>query len=145
VDYLQRDGISLDPNAGLEISLLPTYSPSGWSFSKSGQSAMHEMKYELVHKMRMLAKKGSILMGSPLWWMSLNGKNPEQIGGFYTTRIVMAESQDAAIALAIEVVRHELRPIQRNPPDSPVRMEIEECEKLEGIVTWQGAGFSFWC
>jgi len=80
--------------------------------------------------------------GSPFWW-SLDGK-VEEIGGFYTTRFVMSDSRDAAIAQAVEIVMRDLLPTARNPPDSPVRIEIDECAKLDGVVTRQGAGLSFW-
>src|SRR6266568_2460378 len=83
-----------------------------------------------------------MLMGEPLWW-ALDGKL-EEIGGFYTTRYVMASSSEEARARAVRMVTNEIQRIARNPPDSPVRIQIEECSKLDGFVTRQGAGFSFW-
>ncbi len=83
-----------------------------------------------------------ILMGKPLWWV-LDGKI-EEIGGFYTTRFVMASSSEEATARAVRIVTNDIQRIARNPPGSPVRIQTEECSKLDGFVTRRGAGFAFW-
>lgn len=89
------------------------------------------------HPYRVLVK------GRPLWWATSDG-TVEEIGGFCTNRVVMAECPDVAAARAIEIVRREIRSIARNPSASPVRIEIDECVKLDGLVTRQGGGFGFW-
>jgi len=83
-----------------------------------------------------------MMMGTPLWWV-LEGR-VEEIGGFYTTRHVMASSSEEATARAVRMVTSDLRRIARNPAGSPIRIQIEECSKLDGFVTRQGGGFSFW-
>ncbi|HYV66105.1 MAG TPA: hypothetical protein VE964_07665 [Myxococcales bacterium] len=66
----------------------------------------------------------------------------QEVGGFYTTRCVLASSPEEAVARAVRVARRELK--ERNPPESPVRIEIEEVAELGGYATWLGGGFTFW-
>jgi hypothetical protein len=80
-----------------------------------------------------------MMMGTPLW-LVLDG-NVEEIGGFYTTRWLMASSSEEA---TIRAMRMDLQPIARNPAGSPVQIQIEECSKIDGFVTRRGGGFSFW-
>ncbi|HXN83707.1 MAG TPA: hypothetical protein VN883_14615 [Myxococcales bacterium] len=68
----------------------------------------------------------------------------EEIGGFYATRVVMAKCREEANGRAVETVTREIRTIARNPPESPLRIEIDACMKLDRLVTEQGGGFSFW-
>ncbi|SRR5216683_5730722 len=54
-----------------------------------------------------------ILMGKPLWWV-LDGKI-EEIGGFYTTRFVMASSSEEATARAVRMVTSDIERIAQTP------------------------------
>jgi hypothetical protein len=83
-----------------------------------------------------------LMKGEPLWLMLVD--QVEEIGGFYTTRWVLASSPEEAVAHAVRIVRQDLEREARNPPESPVRIEIEEVAELGGYVTWQGGGFTFW-
>jgi len=86
---------------------------------------------------------GVTLKGEPLWWTGLHGQI-EEIGGFYTTRYVMASSPEGAAELARRMVSRELQRFARNPLGSPVCIDIEEVSKIEGFLTWRGGGFAFW-
>jgi hypothetical protein len=83
------------------------------------------------------------LRGEPLWWTGPQA-GIEEIGGFYTTRWVMASSDREAAEGAVRMVRNEVQRFARNPPGSPLCVEIEECLKLDGFLTWRGGGFAFW-
>jgi hypothetical protein len=84
-----------------------------------------------------------LVVGTPLWWSAPEG-GIEETGGFYTTRNVMARSPEAAISRVKEMVGCEASSFARNPPESPLRIEVEKCDRLRGWVAWRGAGFSFW-
>jgi hypothetical protein len=83
------------------------------------------------------------LKGEPLWWTGFEGAI-EEIGGFYTTRWVMAPSHQEAAARALRMVKKEVQRFARNPSGSPLCVEVEECVKLDGFLTWRGGGFTFW-
>jgi len=74
-----------------------------------------------------------MVRGEPLWWRD-GDANVAVNGGFYSTRVVMARSQDEAEAAAIDLVRDEVRKIARNPNGSPVIFDIEECARMRGIA-----------
>jgi hypothetical protein len=84
-----------------------------------------------------------ILKGEPLWWTGDDG-TPEEIGGFYTTRCVMAWSSGDAIMRATAMVMKETEKFARNPADMPIRIEADECMRLRGCVKTAGRGFTFW-
>ena len=82
-----------------------------------------------------------IVKGKPLWWLEGDKK---EVGGFYTTRIVMADSRRLAIERAIELVKHEVGAFAKNPADDPVVVQAEQCMEVSGIVMRQISGFTFW-
>jgi len=84
-----------------------------------------------------------ILKGKPLWWTG-DGGTPEEIGGFYTTRWVMAWSSGDAIMQATAMVMKETEKFARNPADMPIRIEADHCTRLRGCLTTAGRGFTFW-
>ncbi len=84
-----------------------------------------------------------ILKGEPLWWTG-DGGTPEEIGGFYTTRCVMAWSSGEAIMRATAKVMKETEKFARNPADTPIRIEPDRCVRLRGCLTTAGRGFTFW-
>lgn len=84
-----------------------------------------------------------LLKGEPLWWTGPQGAI-EEIGGFYTTRCVMAPTHQDAAARAVGIVKREVQRFARNPSGSPLCVEVEECVKLDGFLTWRGGGFTFW-
>ena len=76
-------------------------------------------------------------------WPGPDGQ-PQEVGGFYTTRWVMASSCEEAIAGATQMVRDEIdkyRPAERR---APIEIEVERCAGLEGYLTTRGRGFAFW-
>ena len=58
-----------------------------------------------------------IVKGKPLWWLEGDEK---EIGGFYTTRIVIADSRQLAIERAIDLVKQEIDAFAENPADDSV-------------------------
>jgi hypothetical protein len=78
-----------------------------------------------------------------VWWTGPQGAI-EEIGGFYTTRWVMASSHQEAAARAVRMVNKEVQRFARNPSGSPLCVEVEECVKLDGFLTWRDGGVSFW-
>jgi len=86
-----------------------------------------------------------MVVGEPLW-MESEFENKWEPGGFYTTRWVMAWSPQRAIDRVIRMVEREARFFTRNPPDLPLRVQMEEWAILDGLLKeGPGAGFSFWC
>ena len=71
-----------------------------------------------------------MMKGEPLWWTGADGEI-EEIGGFFTTRWVMASSDDEAAAHAVRIVEREVEEFVRNPPPSPLCVEVEECVRLK--------------
>jgi hypothetical protein len=65
--------------------------------------------------------------------------------GFFTTRFVVAPTGEAATAIALTMVKEELRAVVVNPPNQPYELEVEEVyedaagEKLFGA----GKGFTW--
>jgi hypothetical protein len=84
-----------------------------------------------------------LLRGEPLWWLGPDGLI-EEIGGFYTERLVMASSPEDAAARALRIVTREVHGFAHNPSGSPVRIEVENCRKLIGFISSHGRGFTFW-
>jgi hypothetical protein len=84
-----------------------------------------------------------IVEGSPLWWTGDDG-NPEEMGGFFTTRWAGGWSREEAIARVVEMVQGEARSFARNPARAPLRLRVEQCAQEKGIVRYAGGGFSFW-
>jgi hypothetical protein len=83
-----------------------------------------------------------MLKGEPLW-LDLEGEIEQ--GGFYTTRWVFASSPEEAVGQVVSMVRREAQEFQRNPPESPLVIEVEEAGELaSGIMTRRGGGFTFW-
>jgi len=103
------------------------------------------LAFLLLRKVGLSSKRpySVTLRGEPLWWTGPHGAI-EEIGGFYTTRFVMASSDEEAAARAVGTVRKDVRRFAQNPPGSPLCVEIEECLRLDGFLTWRGGGFAFW-
>src|SRR5262245_66311948 len=84
-----------------------------------------------------------ILKGEPLWWTGAGGR-PEEIGGFYTTRWVMAWSSSEAIIRATAIVMKQTGKFARNPAHMPIRIELDHCMQLRRCLTTVGRSFTFW-
>ena len=84
-----------------------------------------------------------MLSGEPLWWTAPDG-SIEQIGGFFTTRFVVARSSQEAESSALRMVSRELEDFAVNPADCPVQLTVEQCSRLSGVISSHGGGFAFW-
>src|SRR4051812_6778023 len=86
---------------------------------------------------------GITVRGEPFWMSGPDGL-VEEIGGFYTTRYVLAGTPEEAESSALRILTGEMRNVAMNPADSPVQLAVEDCTRLSGVISWHGGGFTFW-
>ena len=84
-----------------------------------------------------------MVCGQPLWWRDETGA-VKKGGGFYSTRVVMARSDDEAKTRAVEAVKNAILASVCNPAEDPVAFNAEDCTRTHRIVWRQSRGFSFW-
>jgi hypothetical protein len=84
-----------------------------------------------------------VVRAEPVWLRDEQTGNCEAFG-LYATRIVIAHSEAAARAAAVDRVREALFTVAGNAPEAPPAFEAEECTALRGLAWRQPRGFSLY-